>query len=589
MKLHLKLAGTFNRIPINSTVTVTQTEDVTLPQWMKSHQAVATQVKQRSPQLLRQKFGMSFLSESSIVRLLQQTHQTEQIYQVPLLQWLQPLEAAEAKPILYRYQFVSQNVQIELQPDDPQLPYHWGINETSVAGIYEIIIYRETYGSRYRGLRSRSLRDRYPGVSEAWLNSLWQDVQQVWQNYSPCDLIQMAFESINNDGFSFCVSHSPEVKVSIDNSELSLEIQEAISYLREERADFANLSTAVRDLVQEYQKNRAPAATYFQLPEGLTIEASVNTEHKFIIGRRKSRKAIEELINQAEQFLFISSYIIENESITELICQKAASLPQGVWILTDLRNEVIDAIDTQTETTSSAREAYQHSDEKKAKCLMMLLDAGARIRGGAFHLKTYISEKAAYLGSCNLTGGSLDFNLEGGLICQESTTHQDLLQYFTRCWQHQTRYDVLCSSTVGNFIQRSLNNSSAVSGFHSQTLLTPSQYRNDLQHELSKFSGKVAIYSRGFSPDAEIISLLQTRNTHVYCDGFIRTKNYRIDCRFVSGLHAKITLIGNSVAYLGGINFQFAPQGFNLIDLMYKTTNPKEVARIRQELSASFF
>ncbi len=390
MKLHLKLAGTFNRIPINSTVTVTQTEDVTLPQWMKSHQAVATQVRQRSPQLLRQKFGMSFLSESSIVRLLQQTHQTEQIYQVPLLQWLQPLEAAEAKPILYLYQFVSQNVQIELQPDDPQLPYHWGIKETSVAGIYEIIIDRETYGSRYLG------------ISETWLNSLWQDVQQVWQNYSPCDLIQMTFESINNDGFSFCVSDSPEVKVSIDNSELPLEIREAISYLREERADLANLSTGVRELVQEYQKNRAPAVTYFQLPEGLTIEASVNREHQFIIGRRKSRKAIEELINQAEQFLFISSYIIENESITELICQKAATLPQGVWILTDLRNEVIDAIDTQTETTSSAREAYQHSDEKKAKCLMMLLDAGARIRGGAFHLKTYISEKAAYLGSCNL-------------------------------------------------------------------------------------------------------------------------------------------------------------------------------------------
>jgi hypothetical protein len=579
MKLHLKLAGTFNRIPINNTVT--KTEDVTLSQWLKSHQVVATQVRQRSPQLLRQKFGMSFLSESTIIRLLQQTHQTEQIYQVPLLQWLQTLEASEAKPILYRYEFVSQNIQIELQPDDPQLPYHWGIKETSVAGIYEIIIDRETYDSRYR--------DSYPGVSETWLNSLWQDVQQVWQNYSPCDLIQMAFESLNNTGFSFCLSNSPQVKVSIDNSELPLEIQKAISYLKEERTDLTNLSTTVRKLVQEYQNNHAPAPTYFKLPEGLKLQASINKKHQFIIGRRKSRKVIEELINQAEKFLFISSYIIEDKNITELICQKAAILPQGVWILTDLRDEVIDAIDTQIENTPISREAYQHSDEKKAKCLKLLLNAGAHIRGGAFHLKAYISEKAAYLGSCNLTGGSLDFNLEGGLICQGTTTHQDLLEYFTRCWQHQTRYDVLCSSTIGNFIQRSLNNSSAASGFHSQTLLTPSQYRNDLQHELSKFSGKIAIYSRGFSPDAEILSLLPTRNTHVYCDGFIATNNYRINSRFVSGLHAKITLIGDRIAYLGGINFQFAPQGFNLIDLMYKTTNPKEVARIRQELSASFF
>ncbi|MBE9168938.1 phospholipase D family protein [Pleurocapsales cyanobacterium LEGE 06147] len=587
MKLHIKMAGTFNRIPINSTVT--KTEDVTLPQWMKSYQAVATQVRQRSPQLLRQKFGMSFLSESSIVRLLQQTHQTETIYQVPLLQWLQPLEASEAKPILYRYQFVSQNVQIELQPDDLQLPYHWGTKETSVAGIYKIIIDR----------------DRYPGVSETWLNSLWQDVQQVWQNYSPCDLVQMAFESLNDTGFSFCLSDSPEVQASIDNSELSREIQEAIVYLREERTDFANLSTTVRELVQEYQKNRAPAPTYFQLPEGLKLEASVNKKHQFIIGRRKSRQEIESLINQAEQFLFISSYIIEDKSITELICQKAATLPQGVWVIINLREEVIDAIDTQIENTPNSREAYQHCNEKQAKCLMMLLDAGAHIRGGAFHLKTYISEQAAYLGSCNLTGGSLDFNLEGGLICQGSTTHQDLLEYFTRCWQHQTRYDVLCSSTIGNFIQRSLNNSSAASGFHSQTLLTPSQYRNDLQHELSKFSGKVAIYSRGFSP-AEMLSLLPTRNTHVYCDGFIATNNYRINSRFVSGLHAKITLIGDlaggealrgaaasakrdRIAYLGGINFQFASRGFNFIDLMYKTTNPREINQICQQLSASFF
>ncbi|HEY9768828.1 MAG TPA: hypothetical protein V6C71_10080 [Coleofasciculaceae cyanobacterium] len=57
----------------------------------RSHFFVATQVRQRTPLLLRQKFGMNFLSESSIERLIQQTHQAEAIENSDLiLLWLQP-------------------------------------------------------------------------------------------------------------------------------------------------------------------------------------------------------------------------------------------------------------------------------------------------------------------------------------------------------------------------------------------------------------------------------------------------------------------------------------------------------------------
>ncbi|WP_052055972.1 phospholipase D family protein [Myxosarcina sp. GI1] len=322
-------------------------------------------------------------------------------------------------------------------------------------------------------------------------------------------------------------------------------------------------------------------------PKNIELKTPINPSHQFIIGKRSSRKAIEELINQAEEFLFISSYIIEDRSITELICQKAAILPQGVWILTDLNNEVVDAIDTQVEDIPSSREAYQPSDAKKAQCLKLLLAAGARIRGGAFHLKTYISETAAYLGSCNLTGGSLDFNLESGFICQGTTTHQNLWQYFIRCWEHKTKYDIV--PLPSGFIQRTLNNSSPDSKFSSQTLLTPKQYREDLSWELSKGSEKVAIYSRNFSPDTEILSLLATRSTSVYADGFINNPNHRITAYLKSGVHAKVTLIGDRVAYLGGVNFQFSRRGFSLIDLMYKTCDRDEIMQIQRQLSVSSF
>ena len=568
MKLRIELAGTFNRISLNSTVT--ETEEITLQEWMRSHFSVATQVRQRSPLLLRQRFGMNFLSESSVARLLQQAQSTQAIENTNLIPpWLQSPETITAKPILYRYEFVSEEAQIELQPDDPQLPYDWEKTNNSFAGIYEILVEGNTYS----------------GVSQTCLDAIWLKVKQKWENYSTCDLIQMAFSSPDNSEFSFLVRDIPKAKVTVEIKELSSEIREAIDFLRQEIIKIETISNTTRELVQEYQQKFAPAPNYFLLPKDIKLETAITSHHQFVIGKRESRKEIEKLINQAKQFLFISSYIIEDKTITELICQKATTLPQGVWILTDLRDEVINVIDTQIENTPSSREAYQHSDEKKAQCLKLLLDSGARIRGGAFHLKSYISETAAYLGSCNLTGGSLDFNLESGLICQGTTTHQDLVKYFIHFWQYKTKYDVLPFES--GFNQRTLNHSSPTDGFHPQTLLTPRQYREDLYQELSKCSGKVEIYSRGFSPDAEILYLLNHRQTHVssvYRNGLIGNKNYHITTRFRAEIHAKITLIGDRVAYIGGVNFQFAPRGFNLIDLMYKTCDREEITRIRQQL-----
>ena len=394
MKLQIQLTGTFKRIPIDSQAT--ETQSITPEQWMRSHFAVATQVRQRSPLLLRQKFGMSFLSESSIEKLLQQAH-----YPIPF--WRQALENIEAKPMLYRYEFTSQEAYIQLRADDPQLP-DWETD--NVTGIYQITVEGNTY----------------PDISQTCLDNIWLQVKQEWEKYSSCDRLKLALQSTGNDEFDFCLSDIPRVKVTVAIRQLPSEIREAIAFLKEECLDRNSLSDAAVELVSQHQTE---TTSKIDLP---LLEASelktVTTQHQFVIGKRISRQAIEELISQAEQFLFISSYVIEDRNITELICQKATTLPQGVWLLTDLRDEVIDAIDSQVESIPKSREAYQHADDKKAQCLKLLLDAGVRIRGGAFHLKTYISETAAYLGSCNLTGGSLDFNLESGLICQGTATRR---------------------------------------------------------------------------------------------------------------------------------------------------------------------
>ena len=560
MKLYIKLVGTFNRIPIDSGSL--ESEAVTLEEWMRSHFAVATQVRQRKPSLLRQRFGMDFLSESSIAKLLEASHQEERVDNL-IPPWLQPAVTVEAKPILYRYEFVSPEAKIELQPDDPQLP-DWETD--NLAGIYEVVVTQKSH------------RD----LPQAWLDR-WLMAEQEWDNYSSWDRLKLAWQFPDSSELDFYLSDLPQIRVSIPKADLASEIPAAIAFLRQE-TDLASLSKAAIALVKEYQTEFGGA---IELPLPQKIESLEDTVSPlFIIGKRINRKAIEELIERASEFLLISSYIIEDRGITELICQKAATLPQGVWILTDLNNEVIDAIDTQVEETPKSREAYQHSDAKKARCLKLLLDAGARIRGGAFHLKTYISENSAYLGSCNLTGGSLDFNLESGLICRGNATHQDLLKYFTFCWQSKTRYRIL--PLQSGFNQHTLHHSSTTKRFDSATLLTHSQYRQDLYRELSESYEPVTIYSRGFNPDAEILNLLSHRSTQVYADGFIRNYSSRIGTHFRTGIHAKVTLIGDRIAYLGGINFQFAPGRSNLHDLMYKTSRRQEIKLIRQQLASVF-
>jgi hypothetical protein len=267
MKLHIKLAGTFNRTSINSSPA--KAEAVTLQQWMRSHFSVATQVRQRTPLSLRQKFGMDFLSESSIERLLQQAHQTEAIDNINLVPlWLQPSQTIEAKPILYRYQFVSEQGQIELQPDDPQFP-NWETD--NITGAYEIVVEGNSY----------------PGVSQTWLDLIWLKVKQEWDNYSNCDRLQMAFQSPYNTEFSFYLPDIPKVKISIDIKQLSSEMEEAINFLRQEKKDLESLTNAAVALVREYQTKFIAGTIDFSLPKEIKIDdldAAVN--HQFIIGKK---------------------------------------------------------------------------------------------------------------------------------------------------------------------------------------------------------------------------------------------------------------------------------------------------------------
>ena len=52
-------------------------------------------------------------------------------------------------------------------------------------------------------------------------------------------------------------------------------------------------------------------------------------------------------------------------------------------------------------------------------------------------------------------------------------------------------------------------------------------------------------------------------------------------------LHAKITLLGKKIAYIGGINFNFSLKHQGSYDLMYKTTDSQEINQIINTLRGS--
>ncbi len=566
MKIQCQLQGTFHRIQLSGTDSI----PVSLVDLIREVQAVATEHRKRVPQLLRQSFGLKFLPEQVLINLLQQAQGVEresQLYQVPSLQLLHPVASDLTLQVAntYRYQFTCPEATFNLTPDNPQIP-DWVGNDADQPGNYTITLEQPDY----------------PGLADDFGHHIWQQATKSWQTLPDIQKINLALQSLDPANFRLNTPQTPHLQVWISLQDLSLDLRAAITFLRLGEDDTSVLSEPAKLLVHQYQSTYSLPIR--KLPEQLNPEA-ISPAQGLVIGRRNSRSVLQTIISQARQFLLISSYVIEDETLTELICQKSQELPQGVWILTDLRNEVIDRIDIQVADNVSLRE-YQRSNQRKKACLRMLLDANIQIRSGAFHLKTYISEQYAYLGSCNLTGGSLDFNIEAGIVSRNTSIHTQLINLFRQFWQQRSRDEVLPVSNSDGFCLRSVHRFCDEQYESSPNLLTPSQYKKDLIEQLKNFQGQVQIYSRSFQPSLEIAQYLRLLDTRIFVDSQVLTPHSSFNVKKIDNLHAKITLLGDKVAYIGGINFNFGSSTLSLTDLMYKTTSNQQITQIRQNITS---
>jgi len=552
MKIKFKLQGNFYRLPQPDTYP----ETVSLEELSQTIKTIAAKNNCRHFQQVYNHFGFDFLPQTTVKELF--ALETS-LFDLP------PSSASLSSPCWYRYQFQIQesDVILELSPDDPQLP-SWEFQETKQEGCYEVTVEDNETANFPDDIIQEKKRSAI----------------KSWENLSPPQQLASLLTSLNTGKPCLETDH---LQLWLNFEEVSSLVKASLNVIQNQR-DIYSVATPIRELIIQYQKQYLPPSSR-NIPQTLLPQPREDVRQiDFLIGKRKHRREIEKLISDADQFLLLSSYIIEDENITNLICEKAKQLPQGVWILTDLREEVIDAIDTETEAVSSS---HQESNHRKKTCLRKLLESRVSIRSGKFHLKTYISEKEAYLGSCNLTGGSLDFNLEAGIFTCHPTLHQNLILMFQQFWESQSKDQVIPLKQGEGFYLHSL--SPQTTEIRSDYFLTPQQYEEDLMRQLQRQNDSITIYTRRFSPSPQLAGLLRYSqpNIFVYEVSTDRIRNF--PQHTIPYLHAKVTILGNRVAYLGGVNFTFSRESQSFIDLMYKTTSRDEINSIYKQLLSSHF
>jgi hypothetical protein len=566
MKIHYQIQGTFYRQLVEGNLL----SDVSLWQLLQEIQAVATQTHRRTQQLLHQSFGLQFIPNAVLTDLLKIANgvtQDDELYQSSSLKLLFPSESNFKKSVAnrYIYQFISSEITLDLLADDPQLPLFNG-NETQQDGSYTVVLDQPYYS----------------GLSLEIAAKIWREAEIFWQNLPNYQKIDRFLRNVDTQEVVFRIND--QLRLGINWQELRFSLKEAMISLREGNTDISDQSELTQQLIQEYQEHYRIIVSYF--PENPHLKPNFSPINQFLF-RRKNRDLFQKIIAKAGKFLLISSYILEDEVLINQICEKSATLPQGIWILTDLRDEVVDRIDQQVTISKYLPEHFKRADERKKDCLRQLLDAKVKIRSGAFHLKTCISEHHGYLGSVNLTRGSLDVNLESGIIFKNNETYQQLINIFRYFWECSSRDNVIPVLGFDGFELRTVKRYRQEYYPVSPTLLTPEQYYNDLLKELSNFEGKVIIVSRSFQATAELRSQLQRLNTIIYIDQEMGFLDSTITIKEVKNLHAKITLLGNKTAYIGGINFNFSRKHQRSYDLMYKTTDSQEINQIINALGGS--
>lgn len=561
MKIVWKLTGYYEWLTQNEDSANVQ-QSTSLGDLLTDLQAIATQQKQHQISSLHQSFGLNFLPDHTLTHLFRYNlnHSSSLMNERTL--YPLPQEIIDLQTTRFSCQFVStklaQNFRIPLTFDDLQIPVK--DKGDQIEGTYRITIENQ---SRLQNIK----------------NQAFQELQRFIQT-NPLGFLHYALNTLNSNDLTI---NSNDLTINLSNdctailliTELSVDFQQAIRFLKNISKP-KEFTEQARRLINAYRtKYSQPITTGREIPALSIANTSQSTE--FVIGKRVSRQIIENLITNAKKFLMICSYRIEDMAIAKMLASKARAIP--IWILTEFNSNVQNRVDANMLGQVEVDPEYANSDRQKRECLLMLRDAGLIFRSGNFHIKSYISENSAYLGSCNLTGGSLGRNGEAGIVWNSTTEHQFLMDYFRNLWTNQTDAETIPLASASE-LRSTSRRKTDMPALTSDRFLNHQDYLQDVTNSLQNFAGEeVQVYTRNFQPLQQQINLLNSSKNRIFYGSY---NNAGLRATKIPNLHAKVIVIGSRVAYIGSQDLATSRDPF--LNLTYKTSNPQEIAQIKQKL-----
>lgn len=566
MRIFWTLNGYYERLLVSGS----GSSQTSLKILMSNIQKISTHQKCYHLGRIHENFGLEFIPKKTFIHLMHQAlGHNPQIADNILLPSISTVEntLVDFSPTKYKFvtQGLSTNFHLELEWDDPQIP---SIGSEKLEGYYKF------------NLSEIDLEVNDDSVfgELAHMKQIAEQKISNFINQIPLEVLHAAMLSVSSEEFS--LSPATNITCWLEPRDLPSHLQLALSILKEQylATEIEDLNDGVQALVSTYRTNyESVTYTNCDIPKLQVVENS-GGEIDILISKGLYRDKLTQLIDEAEKYLLICSYRLEDIEIVTKIAEKSTQIP--VWILTDFSDEVQDRVDLNMAGQLRDKSDYINSDIKKKECLQMLLQAGVGFRSGSFHVKTYISEKSAYLGSCNLTGGSLSRNGEAGLFWTGDSYHQELIDYFRHLWGCKANAKANPSPT-GLKLEGILPQYK--SNFHSLRFLNSHTFNQDLHRELQEFTKnpleEIRIYTRSFNPTYQQLSLLRHLKHRIYYGSSNQTS---LKAQLIPNLHAKIILLGRQVAYIGTQDFNFG-RG-SLLDLTYKTKNCDEIDEIYQNL-----
>lgn len=464
MKLYYSFHGQFERQLSPQSGEESQT-DVLWQDWLNQVHFVSRRCLSGASRSRQSVFGLDFLPANS----LSLSHPLAQLSSLSERASLRPWLVSSSVSTTHRYEyyFSSSQIKLLLSPDDPQLPNYWPTQETVQPGNYRVLLSSPEHSL----------------LGECLSQQLWSIAKNAWQQRSPLEQIHLMVQSRTND-YLYLLGVMENLDVVIESQDLSELQYSVVQALRSH--DNSQLGIEAQALLQSYQNQYQTPVFSRQEPHWQALVSPNESQSFRIVTSSHQRRQIQEIIQSAEQFLLLSSFVIEDEEAVNLICRQSLQLEQGVWLLVNLEDLMLDRFEKKT-----GDEVRQRLDWKKKQRLRELLQANVNIRSSNIHLKAYLSEKIGCLSSVNLTPGSLDINLESSLFLIGGSDHQNLVDWFKFIWQRQSRATIFSNQNLDEFISRCLPSSNMEEFPRATSFLMPRQYYHDLVSSLKDFHGRV--------------------------------------------------------------------------------------------------